>query len=256
MSSIENVLARAITMWGRPYEFGYEIGRGDPSPDAADCSELVEWACSMSGVRPIVPDGAYFQWVHCGNHGTRIPVAEAVGRRGALLFMGDGVGFGRDAIYHVAISLGDGSTIEARGEAWGVGSFPTAGRGWTFAGLVPGVDYGARSPFPLVERVLRRGMEGDDVKWAQFLLGNARRRWIEPAAPHRGCDGVFGELTEEAARLFQLDCNELGVDPPFEGTGAIGPYTLQVCGYLVSSGATAKPVLPSIRVGARGRRLP
>lgn len=256
MTSIEDVLTRALTMWGREYEFGFEIGRRNRSPDAADCSELVEWSCAMEGVRPIVPDGAYFQWVHCGNHGTRVPVAEGVDRRGALLFMGDGIGFGREAIHHVAFSLGDGTTIEARGEAWGVGTFPTAGRGWTFAALIPGVEYGVASPFPRIDRVLRRGMEGEDVKWAQFLLGNARRRWIEPKAPHRGCDGVFGELTERAARGFQLDCNALGIDPPFEGTGVIGPYTLQVCGYFIASGATAKPVLASLRIGGRPRRRP
>lgn len=251
MTSIEDVLTQALTMWGREYEFGFEIGVGDTSPDAADCSELVEWACRTSGVRPVVPDGAFFQWLHCGHHGLRIPVAEGVGRRGALLFMGDGTGFGREAIHHVAMSLGDGSTIEARGEAWGIGSFPTAGRGWTFAGLLPGVDYGAPSPFPRIERVLRRGDRGDDVRWAQFLLGNARRRWIEPDAPHRGCDGVFGELTERAAREFQLDCNELGVDPPFEGTGVIGPYTLQVCGFFIGHGAMARPRLRGVRVGGR-----
>lgn len=254
MASIEDVLTRALTMWGRPYEFGFEIRRKDPDPEQADCSELVEWACRVSGVRPIVPDGAYFQWVHCGNHETRIPVADGVRRRGALLFMGDGVGFGREAIHHVAFSLGDGSTIEARGEAWGIGSFPTEGRAWTFAGLIPGVDYGAGSPFPRIERVLDEGMEGEDVRWAQFLLGHARRKWIEPNAPDRGCDGAFGALTKGAARDFQADCNELGLDPPFRGTGAIGPYTLQVCGYLIDNGATAKPVMPSIRVGGTPRR--
>jgi cell wall-associated NlpC family hydrolase len=137
VTSIEDVLTRALTMWGREYEFGHEIGVGKRHPEEADCSELVEWACAMSGVRPIVPDGAYFQWVHCGNHGTRISVADGIDRRGALLFQGDGIGFGRDAIHHVAFSLGDGTTIEARGEAWGIGVFSTAGRPWTFAGLIP-----------------------------------------------------------------------------------------------------------------------
>ncbi|RAV77347.1 hypothetical protein DBT52_09270 [Aerococcus mictus] len=43
---------------------------------------------------------------------------------------------------HIAVSLGDGKTIEARNPEMGVGSWDAAGRGWTKAGLVPGVDYG------------------------------------------------------------------------------------------------------------------
>jgi hypothetical protein len=41
----------------------------------------------------------------------------------------------------VAISLGDGRTIEARGSAYGVGIFSANGRGWTAGGLVPGMKY-------------------------------------------------------------------------------------------------------------------
>lgn len=256
VTPIEDVLTRALTMWGREYEFGFEIGPSRKRPQEADCSELVEWACGRAGVTPIVPDGAYFQWVHCGNHETRIPVQQGIDTRGALLFMGDGIGFGRDAIHHVAFSLGDGTTIEARGEAWGIGVFSAVGRDWTFAGRIPGVEYGPPSPFPRIERTLEHGMEGEDVKWAQFLLGNARRRWIEPDAPDRGCDGVFGDLTRDATIGFQEDCNKLGLDPPFQASGRIGPYTLQVCGYLIANGATAKPVLPSVRVGGPPRRRP
>jgi hypothetical protein len=43
---------------------------------------------------------------------------------------------------HVAISLGDGAnTIEARGSQYGVNTFPVAGRQWSRAGLIIGLQY-------------------------------------------------------------------------------------------------------------------
>ena len=90
-----------------------------------------------------VPDGAVNQYQHCRLTANLIPVDRARTTRGALLFSGPGfVGGkkGRDAIHHVGFSLGDGTTIEARGSAWGVGSWLIGNR-FTFAGLIPGVDY-------------------------------------------------------------------------------------------------------------------
>jgi cell wall-associated NlpC family hydrolase len=80
-------------------------------------------------------------------------VNEAMHTRGALLFVGDGQGVGRDAITHVAWSLGDGTTIEARGKAWGVGCWPSANR-FDFAALVPGVDYTKEEDMPLSDEDL------------------------------------------------------------------------------------------------------
>jgi cell wall-associated NlpC family hydrolase len=42
---------------------------------------------------------------------------------------------------HIAISLGDGRTMEARGRKYGVGIFDNAaGREWTAAGTIPGLS--------------------------------------------------------------------------------------------------------------------
>lgn len=145
---VETVLLNALAMKGKPYVFGAEAKASDPSPSAFDCSELVEWSCGHAGV-PGIPDGAYNQWQLSKRRGLLMPVPQGVRTRGALLWAGDGTGTGRDAIVHVAWSLGDGTTIEARGKAWGVGSWPAARR-FTFAGLLPGIDYTpAPPPFPI-----------------------------------------------------------------------------------------------------------
>jgi cell wall-associated NlpC family hydrolase len=138
---IEDVLLIALTQRGKPYIFGAEAKASDPNPKAFDCSELVEWSCGRAGVTPTMPDGAYNQWKHCD----AMPVTQGMRTRGALLFVGDGKGSGRNAITHVAWSLGDGTTVEARGRAWGVGCWPSVNR-FDFAGLVPGIDYTRRAP--------------------------------------------------------------------------------------------------------------
>lgn len=137
---IETVLLQALGQQGDRYIFGTEAKASNPNPTAFDCSELVEWSCARVGVQPTVPDGAYNQWQHCRRNGLEIPVGRGIVTRGALLFVGDGTGSGRDAITHVAWSLGDGTTIEARGAKWGVGTWPSANR-FQFAGLLPGVAY-------------------------------------------------------------------------------------------------------------------
>jgi cell wall-associated NlpC family hydrolase len=130
------VVTKAMTQTGDPYIFGTEVNLTDPNPDAFDCSELVQWVCAQLGVKPAMPDGAIYQRDHCRNHGTLITLAEAVKTPGALLFRISSSG------NHVAISMGNGATIEARGSAYGVGSWSATRSGFTHAGLIPGVSYG------------------------------------------------------------------------------------------------------------------
>jgi hypothetical protein len=78
-----------------------------------------------------VPDGTMNQLPFFRQKGTQISVDQALRTRGALLFRPG----------HVAISLGDGRTIEARGRNYGVNIFPANGRGWTAGALIPGLKY-------------------------------------------------------------------------------------------------------------------
>lgn len=78
-------------------------------------------------------DGAQNQRNACQQANTLMGVNDGLRTLGALLFRID-EGPGND---HVAISLGDGRTIEARGEAYGVNTFSAAGRDWTHAASCP-----------------------------------------------------------------------------------------------------------------------
>lgn len=70
------------------------------------------------------------------------------------------------------------------------------------------------NPYSKPTRILRRGSEGSQVKWAQWALVNAGY-----GVGKYGVDGVFGEETEKAVRSFQK-ANGLSVD------GEVGPDTV------------------------------
>lgn len=125
----EAFVQKALAQRGDRYVFGAETNLNDPNPDTFDCSELVQWAAHQAGVS--VPDGTMNQVPYFRQKGTEISVAQALRTRGALLYRPG----------HVAISLGDGRTIEARGRAYGVNIFPANGRGWTSGALIPGLKY-------------------------------------------------------------------------------------------------------------------
>ena len=140
---VHKVVTRALTQTGDPYVWGAEASPIDPNPSRFDCSEFTSWACNFERVDPEMPDGSWIQARHCESHGLAVPASVGVTTQGALLFRFSSSPYfgGRPRSAHVAFSLGDGRTVEARGTAWGVGVFTALGRGWTHAGLVPGCDY-------------------------------------------------------------------------------------------------------------------
>jgi len=108
--------------------FGAEASPSDPNPRSFDCSELVEWAAARTGITPRVPDGSSAQLAHCQRNGTMLSVSAGINTKGALLFQPG----------HVAVSLGNGRTIEAMNPSSGVRQGNANGRGWTSAARIPG----------------------------------------------------------------------------------------------------------------------
>lgn len=100
----------ALAQVGKAYVYGAS------GPNAFDCSGLVQEATRAAGKALAKPSGS--QWSAIAAAGGSIGVPAAISTRGALLH--------REG--HIAISLGNGSTVEAMGSAYGVCIGKAAGR--------------------------------------------------------------------------------------------------------------------------------
>jgi cell wall-associated NlpC family hydrolase len=146
--ALERFLEVARAQVGDQYIFGAEVKLKDSDPDVFDCSELTQWAAHQAGVT--IPDGATAQYLHLKQRGMLIPVEEAKNTPGALLFHFDREprpGDGRTPGAHVAISLGNGKTVEAQNSDADVLE-TKAGNRFTYAAVIPGISDGSATPLP------------------------------------------------------------------------------------------------------------
>jgi cell wall-associated NlpC family hydrolase len=149
------------------YVFGAENNLFHPEwITRTDCSELVQVCISYLLGRSWV-DGSRTQFAATRH----ISVAQAIHIPGALLFISkNGQPSG---IHHVAVSLGDGRTAEARSRHTSpqTGVFRVHGR-FNLAGLVPGFTYTPRSAGVLAEAVDQADQVGitvDESEQADLL---------------------------------------------------------------------------------------
>lgn len=126
---VDRFVALALQQQGDQYVYGATPAAGAADPRQFDCSSLVQWAAGRVGITG-VPRTSYTQEDHCKARGTIIGVQAGINTKGALLFS-EG---------HVAISLGNGKTIEAMNSQKGVTQGNAANRGWHAAGRLPGAQ--------------------------------------------------------------------------------------------------------------------
>lgn len=116
-------------LWG-----GGHPGAGkNAHPSGMDCSGVVNWAMARNGQSPSNNTAA--TWASSVK---KMSIADAKKTKGALVFLG-----GPGTAHHVGISMGDGTTAEARTQGE-VGTYPFSGKGsnaWTYAGTIPSLDY-------------------------------------------------------------------------------------------------------------------
>jgi hypothetical protein len=211
------------------------------NPAQFDCSELVRWACSRAGVQPEMPDGSWFQHLHCKQFGTMISLAEGYNTRGALLIKSRDA-FGRPiepipggppAQAHIGFSLGGGRTYEALGPGPDrIGYFTTSNRTFSHAALIPGVSYSGGPPPPPAPSLpgnssprwnrptLRFGSSGLQVFFAQDLLIKLGATELR----NLGATGAYYAVTQRAVSDFQQRVRNQYV-ASFAVDGVCGPYT-------------------------------
>ena len=176
-----------------------------------DCAEFVSWlmfqttglllGCTNNNDDPSKADAFSGAWARDAAASQRpISLGQAKGTAGAVLVRKPAPG-GRG---HVAISLGDGTTIEAHSAKQGVSNQRVDGRRWDLAMLLPLIEYPDELPIAvfnppsgLILRLTSPPMHGALVKKLQQAL---KAKGIDPG----DIDGVFGPHTEAAVRAFQL----------------------------------------------------
>lgn len=220
----QQIVDLAMTQTGKKYVFAVENdSRTVETSTAWDCSELVQIVCRDLGVQPVVPDGAFWQWRHCKQRGTLIPIERARTTPGALLFIGPGDEAGRtgrDAIWHVAISRGDDTTIEAKSTKDGTGTWPIGNR-FSFAARIPGVTYTTPAtpppyvpPTPTPTPTPAPIMEDDDMP--RYLVSDGTQVWctdgVDIAAVTDPGDGLAA-IAEKAKQYVALGWARNAVKP-------------------------------------------
>jgi len=133
--SIETGLAWGMTQLGKPYDSSAANRFG---PDAYDCSGLVSqvlWRAGMA--RDAFPTNSADMTRYLVAHPSlRLTRAQARNTRGAVILLGGVNGYGPNG--HVGLSLGDGTTLEARGGR-GVGVYQFDSILWDDCMVAPGI---------------------------------------------------------------------------------------------------------------------
>ena len=139
MTSNADFVREALTAQGIRYVLGAKWGGGVWPPRALDCSGLVTAVGQRLGLGIGRVHGSANQWAYCARYGRRVTAAEAATTPGLLCFR-----VGVTPINHVAITLGDNKTMEARSSHTTpqVGVFGAmTSRRWTAFVTIPGVTY-------------------------------------------------------------------------------------------------------------------
>ena len=201
---LSRFLEAATAQAGDRYVYGAEVKISDPNPDAFDCSELVQWAAGRVGID--VGDGATNQYVRLRNEDATMSVEEAIRTPGALLFKSS---YNPDRPFflgHVAISLGDGRTIEAANPRKGVLYGEAEGR-FTHAAMIPGLAGSTGTTVP--SEPVRPDSDGDGISDGY----ERTRTHSDPFAPDSDHDGLYdaAELSG-GTKLLVPDTNHDGVE--------------------------------------------
>jgi len=203
----------ALAQEGDKYVFGVRAKLDDPDPDKFDCSELTKWAAHQAGVE--IPDGAMYQYLDLKQKDALIPVDQAMHTKGALLFYFSNEptpGGGRPSRAHVAISLGDGRTIEAKGTKYGVGEF-TAHNRFNYAGVIPGLDSSAAPPVShAADAFLANAAAPTTNHYDQIDLGTSMA--TPPDTDHDGLTDAFEKLAGTSPT--SADTDKDGLPDAFE----------------------------------------
>ena len=196
-----------------------------------DCAEFASWVvyqhtkklygCTDNAGNPSTIESYSGAWVRDVVNGTLITTDQAATNitPGVILIRRPPMA---GKMGHIAISDGEGGTVEAAGTGLGVRRGVVEGREWHFYALIPEVTYETTSavvkpkPLPYLLRLEDPNMRGTIVKQVQRALKEAG---FNPGK----IDGEYGPHTVASVYAFQK-ANHLVAD------GTVGPLTAKKLG--------------------------
>ena len=205
---------------GEPFLLGARVPKNDASYKGPwNCTEFVSWlyyqtfgilyGCNNNFGDPQTAETYSDSWARDAHElGRIITVEEAKATPGAVILRIAGTG----EVGHLAVSDGNGGTVEAHGSIDGITNSVVDGRRWDMGVLIPGVTYKAnpiiayRPPTIVIYRLTQPNMVSTDVGQIQITLN---RRGFDTD----GVDNIFGEQTLRAVKLFQ---DSVGLNPDGE----------------------------------------
>lgn len=218
MIAVGDFLRASTSHFGHPYSTVNRFG-----PTNYDCSGHVWASLAQCGVRwgPTVSSAMYRACFP-------IPLSVAVQTPGSLIFMPSDPTRGINSSGHVAIVLNPwGFTSEARGHAWGVGSWAIAGRGFSYrAGLIPVVDYQAGGGVAVPPVVVTNPVIVAVASLAMLAIANGKQA-LGPAGTGLTLDGR--ESSGDEVSSWQNGLN-LAVGAALTVDGDYGPSTARATG--------------------------
>lgn len=211
-------LSAARDQIGDRYVYGAPRTPTAADPKTFDCSSFTQWSARQAGVK--LESTAEYQYLQLKRMNQDIPVEQALRTKGALLFY-----FSREPSgslppgqAHVAISLGDGRTVEAKGTKYGVGEWSAKHR-FNFAATVPGIS--DESGLKAHRELTASGPAGDTA--------------VAPAADRLAAPVAGGGAAASGAGIYGSTGT---VDAP-SGDGSVGSPAQPVSGANGAGGSTS-----------------
>jgi len=212
MANPADLLALAKTRIGQKY-VNICVPKNNPNWKGPwDCAEFMSWlvyqvggylyGCIDNNANPATVEAYTGAWkVDAKKRGKMIPWQEAAAITGAILLRYPP---SPGAMGHIAVSDGQGGTVEARGTKWGVVAHTANGRGWDTGILLPDFEYGEANGGVVVSepsvlyKIGAPNMRKDVVREIQTAVAAAG---FDPGP----VDGMYGHNTAVAVAAFQAD---------------------------------------------------
>jgi peptidoglycan hydrolase-like protein with peptidoglycan-binding domain len=228
----KDVLTVAEPHVGEQYVLGTPVPKHNPEWKGPwDCSEFASW-CVWQAYRivygvnpPDIRNGKAYSgyWADdAASKGQVVEIGQAIATPGAILLRKPRRTTSGAVIGHVAISLGDGSTVEAHSSRVGVAIVQNAAsRPWSLGILLPGVEYARSAATPYKEPAHLFQLANPYARGPEIVA--IQRALLSHGIHAGGVDGIFGPDTDTAVIAFQTKSG-LVVD------GVVGKDTAEALG--------------------------